>query len=131
MSNFKKITELIKREVQKLNPDISTKLPIIFLREGLDTEFPKDRDYAYSSYDNEQYVIVFSKKMYHANLSRIRAIMRHELAHIVFMTNDQDHSEQETDDLAEELWGDRLYYDDEDVQTLRQEHYPRPSHLHR
>jgi hypothetical protein len=54
----------------------------------------------------------------------------HELAHAVLsQAGEEDHSEQDADDLAEELFGHRISYDKDDVQTLGKGRYPRPDWL--
>ena len=129
---LRQILQVVEKDLNALNSKIAPNKLIIHVREGLDSEFPNNRDYAYTFMnDNGEYVIVFSSKMYRAGLARMRAIMRHEMAHALhFLNGNDDHSEQDTDDLAEQVWGDRLYYDDEDIQTLRQGKYPRPLYLH-
>jgi hypothetical protein len=128
---FKQLIRLVSRDLAVLNSQIQPNKLIVHIREGLEQEFPNERDYAYTYDDNGDYIIVISNKMYRARLATIRAIMRHELAHAMFFLKGKDqHSEQETDDLAEQIWGDRIYYDDNDVQTLKHGQYPRPAHLH-
>jgi len=63
---------------------------------------------------------------------RIEAVMRHEVAHAVqFYTRlpDAEHTERGTDVLAERLWGDRISYDEDLVQTLGEGVHPRPAFL--
>ena len=129
---FKQILSLVSKDLAVLNSQIQPNKLIVHIREGLENEFPKDRDYAYTYInDDGEYTIVFSKKMYRARIPTIKAIMRHEMAHALHFLNGHDeHSEQDTDDLAEKVWGDRIYYDDEDIQTLEYGKYPRPRHLH-
>ena len=102
------------------------------VRQGFDHEFPKKRDYAYTYEDKGDLIIVFSPKMLRAEEDRIRALMRHEMAHALFIhQGNHHHSEQETDDLAEKTWGDRISYDHDDIQTLKRGKYPRPTYLPR
>ena len=129
---FKQILSLVSKDLAVLNSQIQPNKLIVHIREGLENEFPKDRDYAYTYMnDDGEYVIVFSKKMYRARIPTIKAIMRHEMAHALHFLNGHDeHSEQDTDNLAEQIWGDRIYYDEKDIQTLEKGKYPRPKHLH-
>lgn len=121
------IINIIKSDLQKIGNPI-----VVRVRKGFSHDFPKDRDYAFTYEDDGQLIIVFAPKMLQANEDRIRAIMRHELSHAIMMSEgNHHHSEQETDDLAERLWGRKIQYDNEYIQTLKQGHYPRPLHLPR
>jgi hypothetical protein len=132
MNKFQQIMNVVNKDLNHLNSQISPRTLKINVREGLEEEFPNNRDYAYTYVDdNGEYNIVFSTKMYNANLSRIRAVMRHEMGHaLFFLMGNEDHSEIETDNIAEQIWGERLYYDDEDIQTLNFGKHPRPEYLH-
>lgn len=122
------IVNIVKDDLARIGNPI-----VVRVRKGFDEEFPKRRDYAYTYQDKDgNIVIVFSPKMLNASDDRIRAIMRHELSHGMFMTKgNHHHTEQQTDDLAERLWGDRISYDREYIQTLKRGYYPRPEHLPR
>ena len=97
------------------------------------SDFPKPRDYAYSAWDGEQALIVFAPKVLKANKSRQDALIRHELGHALLQSAGLDHSERECDAVAERVFGDKIYYDSDDVQTLnpkaRGARRPRPSYL--
>lgn len=74
--------------------------------------------------------VYVASKIYDTEYNRYAAILMHELAHAVLIqAGDEDHSEQDADDVAEELFGHRISYDREDVQTLGRGKYPRPEHL--
>jgi hypothetical protein len=74
--------------------------------------------------------IYVAHKIYDADYNRYAAILMHELAHaLLIQAGDEDHSEQDADDVAEELFGHRISYDKDDVQTLKKGTYPRPRHL--
>lgn len=91
-----------------------------------DGDYPKPRDFAKTTGD----VIYFSPKILDAAPLRVEGLLRHELAHVVFMQSGNfDHTERETDALAEELFGDYIYYDAQDVQTLAPGKRPRPHYL--
>jgi hypothetical protein len=92
----------------------------------VDGSYPKARDFAKTTGD----VIYFSPKILRAPPARIEGLLRHELAHVVFMqAGNLDHTEREADALAEELFGDNIYYDAEDVQTILPGRRPRPHYL--
>lgn len=83
---------------------------------------------AYAACDGEN--IYVAHKIYDADYNRYAALLMHELAHAVLIqSGEEDHSEQDADDLAEELFGHRISYDKDDVQTLSKGRYPRPKHL--
>ena len=121
------LVNIVHRDMVNVSFPIAVKI-----RVGEPHEFPEYRDHAYTfqSEDGDLYVVV-SDKLIHSQRDRIQAIMRHELAHAWFLNEgNEHHSERDTDNLAEELWGDRLYYDDDDIQTLNPDGtYPRPSYL--
>lgn len=100
---------------------------------GDPSEFPKPRDYAYSAWDGEQALIVFAPKILRANQARQDALIRHELGHALLQSAGLDHSERECDAVAERIFGDKIYYDSDDVQTLNSRvagaTRPRPSYL--
>lgn len=74
--------------------------------------------------------VYVASKIYDTEYNRYAAILMHELAHAVLMqSGDEDHSEQDADDVAEELFGHRISYDKDDVQTLGRGRHPRPEYL--
>lgn len=88
--------------------------------------YPKARDFAKTTGS----VVYFSPKILHATPARVEGLLRHELAHVVFMqSGDFDHTEREADALAEHLFGDFIYYDDQDVQSILPGRRPRPEYL--
>jgi hypothetical protein len=122
-----RVLNIVKQDMNEIDFDV-------VIRIGEPARFPNPRNYAYTipESDNGKHIIVVSPKMLRASDDRIRAIIRHELAHAQFHSEGNfTHSEQDTDDYAEDIWGDRIFYDDEDLQTLRGGQYPRPSHLPR
>ena len=89
-------------------------------------KYPRRRNFA----QTDGTTIYVAPKFFYQDLSRIDALIRHELAHTVFMLFGlHDHSEAETDELAELIWKQNIYYDDEDVQTLNLGTRPRPVYL--
>jgi predicted SprT family Zn-dependent metalloprotease len=107
----------------------------VTLHIGQESEFPKNRDYAYSLYTDNRANIVFAPKVLHASRDRQDALIRHEIAHAVLQSAGLDHSERECDAAAERIFGLPIYYDAEDVQTINPKapgaHRPRPDYLPR
>jgi len=127
----KKVSDLFDRRLKrarKVNSDLQATLTI-----GQDSLFPKPRDYAFSAWDGERSEIVFSPKVLSANLARVDALIRHELSHAILQHAGQEHTEAECDAVAERVFGDRIYYDAEDIQTINPKapgaRYPRPAYL--
>jgi hypothetical protein len=103
--------------------DIHIQVSVVLDHEG---SYPKARDFAKTTGD----VIYFSPKILNAAPLRVEGLLRHELAHVVFMQSGNfDHTERETDALAEELFGDNIYYDAQDIQTIAPGKRPRPHYL--
>lgn len=101
---------------------------------GTPSEFPATRDYAYCGYDDgtEEAEIVVAPKILSAGKHRQEGLLRHELAHAYLMAQGLQHSEEECDRVAEELFGAPIYYDRQDVQTTSFRHAARrrrPKHL--
>ena len=91
-----------------------------------DGKYPEVRDFA----KTDGVTIYFSPKILKCSDNRFQALLRHELGHAILMALDrEDHSEVDADLTAEVCFGDKIYYDDEDVQTLENGRYPRPSYL--
>lgn len=88
--------------------------------------YPKPRDYA----QTDGYTIFVSPKILKAERHRVEGLLRHEFAHVVFLqSGNHKHTERETDKLAEELFGDTILYDDDDIQSVLYGRAPRPSYL--
>jgi hypothetical protein len=110
-----------------------------------DDAFPNNRDYAYCSSLSDNYcVIVVAPKMQLASDDRIEAVLRHEIGHAIdFLVPEEAidakllergltpiHTpERKADQIAEFTFGDKIYYDDETVQSLFRGEWPRPIHL--
>jgi hypothetical protein len=98
-------------------------------------DFLKARDYAYSAWDGRISEIVFAPKVLSAEMARADALMRHELAHAILQNAGLEHTEAECDAIAEKVFGDPIYYDADDVQTLDAHapgaRRPRPAYLPR
>lgn len=88
--------------------------------------YPEERNFAMSSRE----VVYLSPKILKSDKSRIEALLMHELAHVYLMKMGlYNHTELQTDQLAEILFDKRIYYDEHDIQTTRPGKYPRPSYL--
>lgn len=95
--------------------------------------FPSPRDYAYCQYaPRTGALITFSRKILKAGEHRADGLIRHELAHAILLHNGvAKHSEQDCDDMAERVWGGKIRYDADDVQTTGRGNWPRPCYLPR
>lgn len=116
------IFEELRSDIERvLKEDLDVKL--VFDKAS---NYPKPRDFAMSTVSR----IFVSPKMLKASNDRIRGLLMHEFSHVVLMRNGIiEHTELQTDWFAEVLFGARIYYDEEDVQTLKPGTHPRPSHL--
>lgn len=100
---------------------------------GQASEFPAKRDYAYCQQAGpEHYRIVFSPKILKDGMNRFKGLLYHEFGHAMANTlGFEDHSERDADDLAAEVFGSPIYYDDLDIQTVRKTSKSiRPPYLH-
>ena len=106
---------------QKINFDFGkTKIKIGDLR-----EFKNDRDLGYTTIETNPQIII-SPKLRFQNLSVIKAILMHEIAHFVLIKQKKKHSERETDKLAEKLFKVKIYYNEDGIQNLKNGERPRP-----
>lgn len=66
----------------------------------------------------EGYIVAVAPKIARANVGRQQGILCHELAHAILLHLGEDtHTERDADACAERVFGVRIFYDDEDVQT--------------
>lgn len=63
--------------------------------------------------------------------ANVQGLIRHELGHVADDNVDRRGKEQRADDIAEYVTGERINYDQDDIQTTARGKYPRPLHLHR
>lgn len=114
--------------------------------EGYSDHFRSERGIAVTrSEDRANWEIVFSAKARGLPEAKLRAIVRHEIGHVLDFTLDSEAlnqwalafglslpatPERRADALATFLWGDVIYYDRADlIQTLESGISPRPEHL--
>jgi len=138
----------VAKRYKKLHKDVQSVVGEEFrayLVVGPSSEFPKKRNMAYCYVEHDGSIfIVISPKLAEGSSSRVEAILRHELAHAIeFHTGETElremarvdgnklHRGEElrADQIAEIIWGDPIYYDKIDVQTLERGQRPRPKHL--
>lgn len=86
---------------------------------------------AYCSQDDDtgEMKIVVAPKLVRANADRIEAVLRHEFGHALLLFHGTKHGEREADRLAEQVFGDPIFYDHIAVQTLRGGTRPRPTSI--
>lgn len=125
MSYLKQRFLLLLRDVQRFLGGLPVRLVV-----GHARAFPGDRDFAYACLDDGVIYIVVAPDFHKQGRDRIEAILRHEFGHAVQLARGFGFAEREADQIAERLWGDTIYYDAEDVQTLVPGVAPRPLHLH-
>jgi len=87
--------------------------------------YPNKRDFAMT----DGRTIFLSPRILNCNLSNILALLMHEIAHVLYMSLNQSHTERETDLLAESVFGVKIYYDNNLVQTISGGIRPRPKEL--
>lgn len=126
MSYVKQRFLLLLRDVQRFLGGLPVRLAV-----GHSRSFPNARDFAYACQgEDETIYIVVAPDFHRQSRDRIEAILRHEFGHVLQLARGFGFAEREADQIAERLWGDTIYYDDEDVQTLIPGVTPRPRHLH-
>lgn len=122
----KKLSQLFWKHARKIKPSIGK----IRLEIGKPSEFPQPRNHAYTyGVPGGPLRVVFAPRIFQADTARTVALIRHELAHALMLYQGVDHTERQCDAVAETLWKAPIYYDAEDVQTLRKGVRPRPGHL--
>ena len=93
------------------------------------TVTPRDRNprsYAWCFVSRQE--VWFIEKVLDLPDENVIALVRHELGHLA---DPWDDGEQHADDVAEHVTGERIRYDENDVQTTGPGAYPRPRYLPR
>ena len=99
-------------------------------RYGRASEFPRRRNYAYCVDDPSGPVIVLAPKARRASAERVLGVLAHEWGHaLAVLAGMPEHAERDADTLAERVFGVRIAYDTDDVQTVGVGTRPRPSRL--
>jgi len=94
----------------------------------------------YAFYDYRDHIMGVAPKLERESDDRIRALIRHELGHAVEalyspstirqrLGISHTSPERYADAIAQQIWGDTILYDGEDVQSLSEGVYPRPRRL--
>lgn len=97
---------------------------------GKANQFPGHRDYAWCEDTAPVYRIVVSPKMLTASPERVRGVLMHEFGHAAFfLMGEPEHSEREADKLARAIFGIRIGYDEDDVQSIEPGLPARPRYL--
>jgi hypothetical protein len=93
--------------------------PAVRLEVGFASEFPQDRDFAYTAQDiNGALSIVVAPKLAHETPARKEGVLLHEFGHAILMAAGKEHSEADADDMALTVFGTPIFYDDAlDAQT--------------
>lgn len=102
------------------------------LKEGKAAEFPERRNMAYCMMrkDTPELLIVVAPKMNNAPLDNIEGVLAHEFGHaVLFHSGQLDHTEREADQAAEALFGAKIHYDRNLIQSTIRGVTPRPAHL--
>lgn len=95
-------------------------------------DFPKARNMAYCTRDDDtgELTIVVAPKLLLGDTPRVEGVLRHEFGHaLLFFWGHLDHGERDADNVAEQVFGDPIFYDRETVQTLCEGLRPRPAYL--
>lgn len=139
--NASRLFALAERHIIELDPILEElgldKDIYITVKVGRITDFPEVRNVAYTAqYSPTKYEIVFAPKWKQLTNSNYEAVLRHELGHVAHMSIPDirkrlarrsiylsSHDEPFSDEFAELLWGDNLYYDDNLIQTLEPSYY--------
>lgn len=77
-----------------------------------------------------RYMIGVAPRMLRASYARIQGVLAHELGHVVLLAEgDEHHTERDADRVAGQMFGYRICYDDDDIQTTGPGISPRPAYL--
>jgi hypothetical protein len=89
------------------------------------------RSFAYCQEEADgSFSICVAPKLAHQSRHRIEGLFAHELGHAVLMhMGEHEHTERDADNAAEQVFGFRIFYDEDDVQSTRYGVRPRPEYL--
>lgn len=110
---WKRVTTLAKQAVKASGVPFKLRMVI-----GHKDDFPEARDHAFCSFEDGVGTLTLAPKCLRIGTYRLDGLLMHELAHLVYLAGGEpEHSEAETDALAEHLFGVPIRYDAELVQT--------------
>jgi hypothetical protein len=126
------IEDLFESDLDFAEKKMGKKLSI-FLLDGDKKEFPEKRDMAYTQFEKKgaPIKIVINPALRNKDKYAQLGVLRHEIAHAVLMIDgDLDHSEIEADIFAEDIYGTRIWYNQDKIQTILPSRHPiRPDDL--
>lgn len=102
---------------------------------GESNHFLAPRGFAALVYDGSRFHLKLSTKLVGQDQHRVDAILRHEIGHIIDFAQIElppglpTTPERRADAIAEFIWKDTIFYDDEMVQSLSFGIFPRPEAL--
>jgi len=119
--------------------------PVLTMQMGGSAHFESPRGYATTTvYGDGRFHLKVAERFLDAELAVQDAIIRHEIGHIVDFSAESEPlnawargrgvelastRELRADGLAEAIWGQRISYNEADVQTLGEGAHPRPERL--
>lgn len=140
MTTRRELEDLFRSERNRFSrwfPDVAdARLRIVERRCPTNSEC-KDRDLAFAEMLPSGPCVSMVARVLDLPFQNVLGLIRHELGHIADGERDRAGREQRADDLAEYVTGQKIYYDQYDVQTVaptngrRKNQYPRPKRLHR
>jgi hypothetical protein len=89
------------------------------------------RSFAYCQQEDDgSFTICIAPKLTQQARHRIEGLFAHEIGHAILMhLGDFEHTERDADNAAEQAFGFRIFYDEDDVQSTRYGTRPRPPYL--
>lgn len=124
MSNarYRRLATVFRRERERFAAEYPH---VIDASLEIDGNFKADKARDYATADSRTLVVTVRPAIVHLADGNILALIRHELAHLC----DGDLSERDTDALAERVSGEKIFYDERDIQTVTSGVRPRPKRL--
>ena len=110
------------KEIARHNTGLAFNCNFIF---GDDDLFPNDRDIAMTDGFN----IIISRKILKLPIENQIAVIAHEIAHLILMQCNIDHTENDADDYGSFLINKKIWYDKFDIQTIKNTFKTRPNYL--
>lgn len=122
----------LRRRFQQLAADIDVDVKLVVdekkAMQGRTHTRGRERARAFACTDG--HTVWVRPKLLGESPERVDGILMHELAHCWCIQHGHpEHTERECDDVARELFGEVIRYDDDDVQTTGEGVSPRPAYL--